>query len=166
VTHRSGSPANAFRARTSPHTQHMAMREVPGTPPPLTPCRNVAIRAPRGEMIAYSPIESVPGRRTPLASTSPSLSVRNPPVRPGKAPSFSLFIEKTVRTGPKRPGEDALAEVRRSSSLLRNGDPFIKLSAGQSDSTVTTNDRTSSLEGASRDGCPEMALRVDSRSLA
>jgi len=42
-------------------------------------------------MIAHSPIESVPGRRTPLASTSPSFSIMDTPVRPGKAPSFSLF---------------------------------------------------------------------------
>ena len=48
-----------------------------------------------------------------------------------------FFIEETVRTGRSGRGEDALVEVRRSSSLLRNADPFIKLSAGQLDSTVT-----------------------------
>ena len=78
-----------------------------------------------------------------------------------------FFIEETVRTGRSGRGEDALVEVRRSSSLLRNADQFINdLLEINPDRTVTINDRTSSLEGASHDGCPRMALRVDSRSLA
>jgi len=80
---------------------------------------------------------------------------------------FHFFIEETVRTGRSGRGEDALVEVRRSSSLLHNSDQFINdLLEINPDSTVTINDRTSSLEGASHDGCPAMALRVDSRSLA
>jgi len=78
-----------------------------------------------------------------------------------------FFIEETVRTGRSGRGEDALVEVRRSSSLLRNSDQFINdyLQVNRT-VKVTINDRTSSLEGASHDGCPRMALRVDSRSLA
>jgi hypothetical protein len=78
-----------------------------------------------------------------------------------------FFIEETVRTGRSGRGEDALVEVRRSSSLLRNSDQFINdyLQVNRT-VKVTINDRTSSLEGASHDGCPAMALRVDSRSLA
>jgi len=78
-----------------------------------------------------------------------------------------FFIEETVRTGRSGRGEDALVEVRRSSSLLRNADQFINdyLQVNRT-VKVTINDRTSSLEGASHDGCPAMALRVDSRSLA
>jgi len=78
-----------------------------------------------------------------------------------------FFIEETVRTGRIGRGEDALVEVRRSSSLLRNSDQFINdyLQVNRT-VKVTINDRTSSLEGASHDGCPAMALRVDSRSLA
>ena len=48
------------------------------------------------------------------------------------APQFTVekhlvshFFIEAVRTGPKRPGEDALVEVRRSSSLLRNANQFI-----------------------------------------
>ena len=74
-----------------------------------------------------------------------------------------FFIEETVRTGPKRPGEDALVEVRRSSSLLRNGDQFIN---DLLEINPDRRSRSGSLEDASHDGCPEMALRVDSRSLA
>jgi len=56
----------------------------------------------------------------------------------------SHFFIEAVRTGPKRPGEDALVEVRRSSSLLRNADPFINdLWEINPHRTVTINDRTS-----------------------
>jgi hypothetical protein len=67
------------------------------------------------------------------------------------APQFTVekhlvshFFIEAVRTGPKRPGEDALVEVRRSSSLLRNADQFINdLLEINPDRTVTINDRTS-----------------------